>query len=275
MESLTIAEELNKDYSVSATDAEQYQKNGHICLREVASAPVIDFLRKDLHAVIQKNQHEKPVKERNTYGKAFIQVGNIWEYNEAVRQFVFARRFAKIAAELMGVSGVRLYHDQALFKEPGGGHTPWHQDQVYWPFDTQNMITLWMPLVNVPQEMGTMTFASGSHKAGYVNKVVISDESHKTLQQYIDGKGFEKVTHGAMNAGDATFHAGWTMHSAPDNPTDRMREVMTIIYVADGEPVCEADTNARKADLARFLPGINPGEPATSYLNPLLYSRDS
>lgn len=28
------------------------------------------------------------------------------------------------------VDGVRIYHDQALFKGPGGGHTPWHCDQV-------------------------------------------------------------------------------------------------------------------------------------------------
>lgn len=25
---------------------------------------------------------------------------------------------------------MRIYHDQALFKGPGGGHTPWHCDQV-------------------------------------------------------------------------------------------------------------------------------------------------
>ena len=29
-----------------------------------------------------------------------------------------------IATELMGVRGVRLYHDQPLFKEPGGGTAP-------------------------------------------------------------------------------------------------------------------------------------------------------
>lgn len=28
------------------------------------------------------------------------------------------------------VDGVRIYHDQALFKSPGGGPTPWHCDQV-------------------------------------------------------------------------------------------------------------------------------------------------
>ena len=59
------------------------------------------------------------------------------------------------AAHLLGVDGVRLSHDQALFKEPGGGRTPWHQDQCYWPLDTDKTITMWMPLVDVPGEVGT------------------------------------------------------------------------------------------------------------------------
>src|SRR5947209_7477366 len=84
--------------------------------------------------------------QRDTYGKAFLQIMNLWERDEAVRRFALARRFGKIAADLMGVDGVRIFHDQALYKEPGGGFTPWHQDHIYWPLDTNNTITLWMPL---------------------------------------------------------------------------------------------------------------------------------
>ena len=54
---------------------------------------------------------------------------NLWQKDEAVKRFVFEQQFAQVAADLLGVEKVRLYHDQALFKEPGGGHTPWHQDK--------------------------------------------------------------------------------------------------------------------------------------------------
>ena len=73
-----------------------------------------------------------------------------------------SRRFARPPPTL-GVEGVRLYHDQGLVKEPGGGDTPWHQDRYYWPLDTERTVTLWMPLVDVPAEIGTMTFARGTH----------------------------------------------------------------------------------------------------------------
>ena len=44
------------------------------------------------------------------------------------------------------VEGVRLYHDQALNKEPGGGYTPWHCDAYYWPVLSDKIVTAWVPL---------------------------------------------------------------------------------------------------------------------------------
>jgi ectoine hydroxylase-related dioxygenase (phytanoyl-CoA dioxygenase family) len=265
---------LEEDYSLTEEQISSYQRDGHILLRSIAASSEVDAYRSYIVDVVKRlNRQSKPLNERDTYGKAFIQISNLWEEDLAVKRFAMARRFAKIAAELMGVDGVRMYHDQALFKEPGGGHTPWHQDQIYWPLDTEHTITLWMPLVNISEQVGSMTFASGTHKSGYISKLEISDQSHKTLKEYIENTGIPTKTYGAMAAGDATFHAGWTLHSAPGNPTEDMREVMTIIYVADKTRVLEPDSNARRNDLRRWLPGLVPGDSIDSPLNPLLYTR--
>jgi ectoine hydroxylase-related dioxygenase (phytanoyl-CoA dioxygenase family) len=265
---------LDGEYPLTGQQSADYQRNGHILLREVASGEEIAAYEPHISDWVRKlNNQNKPLEERDTYGKAFIQIGNLWPHHEVLARFVLAKRFAKIAADLMGVDGVRIYHDQALYKEPGGGHTPWHQDQIYWPLNTDKMITLWMPLVPISEQVGSMTFASKSHKEAYISKMVISDESHRTLAQYIEGKGFEKVSYGAMAAGDATFHAGWTLHSAPANPTGTMRKVMTVIYLADGLQIAEPDSNARQTDMKVWFPGLKPGDPAASVLNPLVYSR--
>ena len=55
---------------------------------------------------------------------------NLWEQDADIHRFAFGKRLARIAADLMGVRGVRLYHDQALSKQPGGGPTPYHADQA-------------------------------------------------------------------------------------------------------------------------------------------------
>ncbi len=271
--SRTALPSVSEDYALTAEQIERYRKDGHVVLRGVASDEEIAVYRPMLVRGVEKYKIEvRPLEERDTtYSKAFLQIMNLWTKDEGIAEFVQARRFAKIAAELMGVSGVRLYHDQALFKEPGGGHTPWHQDQFYWPLDTNNTITMWMPLVDVSPEMGPMGFASGSQRAGYIGKLAISDESHEIFKQYVLDKGYTVASNGAMKAGDVSFHSGWTLHSAPPNQTSRMREIMTIIYFADGVRVGEVDHPNRENDLKTWLPGLKPGDVAASPLNPLLY----
>ena len=265
---------LESDYPLTREQAAQFRRDGHILLRGVASAAEIAAYRPMILAARDKFGPEAtPMAQRDTYGKAFLKGMNLWPKDDAVKQFVCARRFARIAADLLGVDGVRVYHDQALLKEPGGGITPWHQDQHYWPLATDQTLTMWMPLVEVTPEMGTMHFASGSHRDGYLGDLPISDESEAKFEAFIRERGYTKVPGAAMAAGDATFHYGWTLHGAPGNSSDRTREVMTIIWFADGARVGPLDNANRQRDRDRWLPGLNPGDLAASELNPLVFQR--
>jgi ectoine hydroxylase-related dioxygenase (phytanoyl-CoA dioxygenase family) len=269
--------DLAQEYALSADHIAHYQRDGHILLRGVASVTEIAAYRPVIvGAAMRHNTETRPLHERDTYGRAFLQIMNLWTKDDAVRRFVLARRFAKIAADLMGVDGVRILHDQALFKEPGGGFTPWHQDQIYWPLDTNNTITMWMPLVAIPAEVGSMTFVSGSHALGYHEMATISDQSEEILQQYVESHDLPHSTYGAMRAGDATFHAGWTMHRAPGNPTTIMREVMTIIYFADGARILERLLPFQEwvAD-PEWYPGVKPGDVLAHARAPLVFTRRS
>lgn len=264
--------DLDAPYPLSKDQVDAYQTNGHITLHQVATAEEVGAYRRVINEAVERlNTERRSLDERDTYGKAFLQIINLWVNDEAVKRFVFAKRFAGIAAQLLGVEGVRLYHDQALFKEPHGGHTPWHQDQFYWPLDTDKTITLWMPLVDADESMGVMQFASGSQSEGFLGHIGISDESEATFKQFVADKGFALTSAGSLAAGDATFHNGWTLHCAPANQTDRMREAMTVIYFADGARCTEPDNPNRERDLAEWLTGCQPGDLAAGPLNPLIY----
>ena len=263
---------FDQAFSITTSQASEYRAKGHVLLRGVCPPGTAAWYKDSITACVKRlNSERRPMEQRDTYGKAFLQTMNLWRQDAAVKEFVFARRFAKIAADLMGVPGVRLYHDQALYKEPGGGPTPWHQDQFYWPLDTSNTITMWMPLIDITPDMGVMTFASGSQKEGYISALEISDASETHFREYIAKRGLSVSQPMAMRAGDATFHSGWTLHNATPNSTAKMREVMTIIYYADGARVCEPDNQGRKNDLATWLPGCKVGEKAASEINPVLY----
>ena len=261
--------DLNTAYRLSSAQIDAYARDGHIYLPQLVTQEVISFYHNEIRALVSKmNREHRPLEERDTYGKAFLQIFNLWRENEMMKQFVLAKRFGGVAARLMGVERVRIYHDQALFKEAGGGHTPWHQDQFYWPLDTDKTITMWMTLGDLTKDMGIMQFVSGSHEKGFILSTEISDASEEFFSNYIREHQFNVHCNEAMQAGDATFHSGWTLHNAPPNQTNTTREVMTIIYYADGTKILKPDNTFRQNDLDAWLGGRQPGEFADSALNP-------
>lgn len=269
--------ELTGTYAVPADRVAEYREKGHTILRGLASPEEMAAYEPVIRsAAFAHNTETRPLAERDDpIAKALLQIWNLWTLDEASRQFSLATRFAQVAADLMGVDAVRMFHDQALFKESGASRTPWHQDQFFWPLDSDKMITMWMPLVDVPAEVGTMSFVSGSQQLGYLGDFPISDESERAFEQMIQETGLKVETHGPAVAGDATFHAGWSLHMAPPNPSGNIREVMTVIYFADGMRVSEPANDAQRVDLERWLPGLQPGDLAASELNPVLWSRNA
>ena len=268
--------ELKSAYRLSAETCTCYRRDGHVMLRSVCSADEVAAYRDSIvSAAARFNRERRPLNERDTFGKAFLQTLNLWRKDEDVARFTLARRFARIAADLMGVDAVRIYHDQALFKEVGGGYTPWHQDQYYFPLDTPHTVTMWMPIVDISEDMGSLDFVSASHREGYMAKVETGDAGNDYYEPVIAKRKLPVARSGAMAAGDATFHAGWTLHRAGPNTSDRVREVMTVIYFADGARVTACDHVHREQDLKAWLPGQKPGELAGTHINPVVYRRRS
>jgi ectoine hydroxylase-related dioxygenase (phytanoyl-CoA dioxygenase family) len=264
---------LSTEYPISREKVVQYQRDGHLFLKEVASLEVVTAIRPLIMTIVDEVAKAGEKQGRiSDYSKMFTQTTNVWRKDPAIKKFVFAKRFAQIAADLMGVRGVRIYHDQALVKEPGGKATPWHQDYYYWPLATERTITMWMPLVDVPREMGSMSFVQGSHVDSAYDQLPISDTSQEYFERIIKTRK-SRVCSYSLKAGDATFHSGRALHSAHANASDTRRQVITIIYYADGTRIMEPDNQHRKVDMEVFHPGQKPGELAASELNPLLFSR--
>ncbi|RFU85024.1 phytanoyl-CoA dioxygenase family protein [Streptomyces triticagri] len=262
---------LDSAFALDPAAVESFARHGHVRLSAVATPDEVPPYRDVISGAARRHSAEtRPLEERDTYGKAFVQIENLWRVDQGVERFVTARRFAGIAARLLGVQHVRLYHDQALFKEPGGGPTPWHQDSVYWPLDTEDTVTMWMPLVDLAEDMGGMQFASGSHREKELATLGISDEAETHFARLLQDGRHPVTAVQPMQAGDATFHRGWTLHRAQPNRSATVREVMTVIYVADGARVAEPREPWHHSELASWMPGLGPGDPVASALNPLL-----
>jgi len=264
--------ELELDYPLARTAAAQFAEHGFVKLKNVLSPATIAQYEPEITGkVIELNTQHLPIEERDTYGKAFLQVMNLWQDSEQVLEFVSSPRLAKIAAALLGVKSVRLYHDQALYKESGGGVTPWHADQYYWPFATDRCVTVWIPLQETPMEMGPLAFAAGSHTFEHGRNLPISDESERVLQDALGEQAFPEVVE-PYELGEVSYHLGWTFHHAAANRTGVPRRVMTIIYVDAEMQIAPPVNTFQETDLATWMPGNAAGELVSSPLNPVLYS---
>jgi ectoine hydroxylase-related dioxygenase (phytanoyl-CoA dioxygenase family) len=268
-----LDQELNAPFSLTKDQLDFYDENGYIKLKHVLSAELMErYQRLITERVAELSRDTLPMEQRTTYGKAFLQIMNLWTESGSVKEFVFGKRLARIAAELMNATGVRLYHDQALYKEAGGGITPWHADQYYWPVSSEKMVTAWIPLQTTPKEMGPLAFCEKSHRFQLGRDLEISDESELTLKQALNTFSLEE---GAFDLGDVSFHAGWTFHRAGANTTDRPREVMTIIYMDEDMRLVSPRNKNQIADTERWCPGLQIGEVVASPLNPVIYSSKS
>lgn len=268
----SIQEHLNDPYSLSQDQIDFYQKNRFIKLKEVLNKEALAFFNAVIsEQVAQMNQEQTALEERTTYGKAFLQLFNLWLENPMVKELIHSKRIAKIASDLMQVNGVRLYHDQALFKEAGGGITPWHADQYYWPLETDKTVTAWIPLQETPLNMGPLEFSAGSHVIVEGRELEISDTSEELIEKKLRVTDFKHVIE-PFDAGEISFHSGWVFHRAGANATDEMRKVMTIIYM-DKDMILKNPENANQEhDWKTWCPGAKIGEIIDSPINPLLYS---
>jgi len=262
---------LNEPFKLSEEQINFFKKKGFIKLKNVLSPEAITYLNETISNEVQRlnNQH-LPLKDRDTYGKAFLQIMNIWTKSEPVKEIVFSKRLAKIANNLLGVGGVRLYHDQALYKEPGGGITPWHADQYYWPLANDSTVTVWIPLQETPLEMGPLEFSSQSYKLTTGRDKQIGDESQQLLGQTLKNKGYKHIVE-PFEIGEVSFHMGWLFHRAGANQTNKMRSVMTIIYMDKDMVLKEPENENQLADWNKWCPGAKVGEQINTFINPILY----
>ena len=270
--SKSISEFLNEPYSLSQEQIDFYQKNRFIKLKEVLNLETLQFFNEAISKQVNEmNQEQTALEDRTTYGKAFLQLFNLWTENSIIKEFIFSKRIAKIASDLMEVKGVRLYHDQALFKEGGGGITPWHADQYYWPLETDKTITAWIPLQETPLEMGPLEFSAGSHSIVEGRELEIGDESEEVIQKKLRVTDFKHVIE-AFDIGEISFHSGWIFHRAGANSTNEMRKVMTIIYMDKDMLLKNPDNKNQIHDWNTWCPGAKIGEIINSPINPVLYS---
>lgn len=167
------------------------------------------------------------------YAKVFDQLINLWQTDDEVKKIMIDERIGKMAADLANVDGIRVWHDQALFKRPWANPTAWHLDTPFWSFSHRQAISIWVALDDATLENGCLYFLPGSHKETKFDKVSIGKNMDSIFEIYPQCAHSKSVA-APMKAGSCSFHNGLTIHGAGANMTSGFRRAMTCAYLPDG-----------------------------------------
>ncbi|HLI00583.1 MAG TPA: phytanoyl-CoA dioxygenase family protein [Acidimicrobiales bacterium] len=176
---------------------------------------------------------ERTQEERDYYDRVFTQRNNLWQTDEGVRRLLMQPELGQLVADVAGIDGVRIWHDQALIKEPYGNPTAFHLDVPYWSFTSADAITIWVALDDATLDNGCLYYVPGSHLARKFDNVGITKELGALLDVYPEWREVAPVPC-PVTAGGALLHNGLTFHGAGANMTPGRRRAMTCAYMPEG-----------------------------------------
>ncbi len=201
----------------------------------------------------------------------FTALEQMWLHDDLMRAVALSPRLGGLAAALLGEPAVRLYHDNALSKEPGCGRTPWHHDAEHFPLATVQAVTAWMPMSAIPGLMGPLSFARGRAVLDEVADLAF-DKVGTSYDEAVTRRLVERevaVEAGPFAVGDVSFHSALCFHTAGPNRTTQPRRALATTYFADGARVVDSPTLI-SGTWREFIPGVDPGGLAASALNPVV-----
>lgn len=230
------AESFSKAINQDALD--RFNADGFLLVENFFSDEELDQFGAHVDAAVKYRTADdhRSHAEKNLYEQTFVQCKGLWEDHASVRPLTFHPKLCAAAASLLQADCVRLWHDQALYKEAGGRKTDAHLDYPFWPVDHPHLVSAWIPFDGVQYGGGIMGYVQGSHRMGIDQFVDIGQlrggEPCDLLQEpKVASKPFIWVE---APKGSVIFHHACTIHAAEPNDTNETRRVFTMVYIADG-----------------------------------------
>ena len=262
-----LVAELSEPYDLDGSAVEAFTRDAFVKLPGVLSPAVVRRLADRLDELLRA-EHGDDVAGR------FTALEQMWLHDDLMRTVAMSPRIGGLAARLLGEDAVRIYHDNALSKEPRCGRTPWHHDAEHFPLDTVQAVTAWIPMSAIPGRMGPLSFARGREVAELVADLEF-DKVGTSYDAAVAARFTDKgvaVEAGAFAVGEVSFHSALCFHTAGPNLTTQPRRALATTYFADGARVIASPTLI-SGTWREFLPGVEPGGLAASELNPVVGRR--
>lgn len=234
---MTITATISRS-GLNQAQIDRFQLDGFLLVDDFFADQELDGFAAAVDAAVEyrtRNDYRN-LHDKNLYEQTFVQCMRLWEDRPDVAPFTFNPKLCAAAAALLRTDRVRLWHDQALYKEPGGRKTDAHLDYPFWPIVEQEQVSVWIPFQDVQANGGMMSYVQGSHSIGYTEFVDIGQLHGGAAVDLLKVPQIAKLPLVPVPAkkGSVIFHHACTIHAADPNETDATRRVFTMAYMADG-----------------------------------------
>ena len=268
---------------ITPSQVEFYQENGYIIIEDFLTPSELEEWRSTITEAVAERKDQKIPGRAGKIGeddginadteyqsKVFDQLINLWQTSDKVKQIMLDPRIGEMAARLAQVEGIRIWHDQALFKRPWGNPTSWHLDTPFWSFSDRRALSIWVALDDSTLENGCLFFMPGSHHSTTLENAGIGRNMDSIFSVYPQFKTSKTVA-APMKAGSCSFHNGLLIHGAHANMTPGPRRAMTCAYMPDGSTFNGISNVLPEEEISRLQVGdllIN------NEINPLIYKKE-
>jgi ectoine hydroxylase-related dioxygenase (phytanoyl-CoA dioxygenase family) len=266
-------------YEVTDEQKQDYARDGAVCLRGVIPGAVCEAMLEATLDYIESGKVPVRADMREENGR-YVTAIMMAESDPRFLNFVANSPLPGVAAQLMDSKVVRFFLDQFFVIEPGTVRsTPWHNDLPFWPFEGNDIISLWVALTPVTKETSPLQYLAGSHLEGkYYQAVPPTDVQDgevsglETCPKYSDPeiRGGKRILSWVMEPGDVLVHHPLTAHGAPGNTsTERRRAAISVRYLGDDVKYLPRDNVPNKRTY-----NVRPGEyPADDAARPVMQIR--
>ena len=252
---------------LSTQQRQAFEAQGYLLVRQVLDAQVFDPLRSVAMSAI--NQYAKSLYDqgqisdlhknlsfykRLTKISRQSQTGPLlhWNWNkqifgQEVYQLITHSAILDIVASLLGPEITANGDYWLRFKMPTGDDSvfPWHQDSIYYNgnanpdqsvvlSERSQILTVWIPMVDVDEKNGCLQIIPGSHKRGL--RPAQRDKNGRQVP-IEDVETWADVKNIKMKVGDVCVFGNLTFHRSLANISDGIRWSIDLRYSPTGSPL--------------------------------------
>lgn len=183
------------------------------------------------HALVdpERNPWAKATNPEDRVSKIFI----LHDWDPVFGPFARDPRLVEAVSELLGPD-VDCFLSQFIFKNPGAIGQPWHQDSLYFPFEPDHQVGVWLAVTDATPTNGPLSVLPGSQRESLHEHVPDRRLDANLGYTEIVDMDFSTAEHVLMSAGDLLVFDSHLMHCSTDNQSDGARAAMVYHYASAG-----------------------------------------